>query len=574
MMKKIILFLMMLLSGLSWIQSTAANGKISSFITEDKTVFLDNCYFTACATHLMFWFHWTKTPAANGKWDGPVVGTQATGPWENLGTVNDYHRVAHIVTLEAMITQSQIEQFEQSINDAHYTASENFIPTNGPPTFISSSFAQIANPSNAPLNSKDLIFQSIKSITNDPVDIFSGEDFFSSTDFSLSSQGPKLNLSRHYRSFSTFTGMFGYGWRTDFDVNLTQDNSGNVIIFDGEGTGIYFMNNSGIYTPSPGNYSTIVKNADNTFSVTDKNGKATHYDINGRLSSVKDRHGNMLTFVYNPAVPGGTYIQDASGRQIVLNVDLNGHIISATDPAGKNFQYGYDINGNLVSVTDPSGAITKYIYDDNHKVVQFINANGHNTYYQYDTEGRATMNWRDDNVNKVTLDYQANNTTVVTDSLGKKTTYVFNGTGLEISHTDPLGAVTQQTWDVFMNRTSITDAKNNVTKFDYDYYGNLIQITDPLGKQTNMTYTPDFNLISTKTDALGQVIKFDYDVNGNPNTITDALGNKQTFVYDQHGNVISATDSRGNMTHFTYDALGHVIQKTNALGNSTNFTYK
>ena len=48
------------------------------------------------------------------------------------------------------------------------------------------------------------------------------------------------------------------------------------------------------------------------------------------------------------------------------------------------------------------------------------------------------MNYRDNNVNKVTLNYQANNTTVVTDSLGNNNTYVFNSYGLLISHTDPL----------------------------------------------------------------------------------------------------------------------------------------
>ena len=89
-----------------------------------------------------------------------------------------------------------------------------------------------------------------------------------------------------------------------------------MTIYDGEGTGIYFINHSGTYTPSPGNYSTLNKNTDSTFTLTDKNGNTTHYGLNGRLTSRTDRNGNTLTFVYNPAAPGDTYIQDASGRQI------------------------------------------------------------------------------------------------------------------------------------------------------------------------------------------------------------------------------------------------------------------
>ncbi|MGE5308394.1 MAG: DUF6531 domain-containing protein [Deltaproteobacteria bacterium] len=411
-------------------------------------------------------------------------------------------------------------------------------------------------------------------LTADPINIATGESYFSSKDFSLGTRGPRLDLFRKYRSFSTETGMFGYGWRTDVDVNLIVDRNGNLTIYDWEGTAVYFTNNSGTYTPSPGNHSTIIKNADNTFTLTDKAGIVTHYDGSGRLSSRTDRNGNTLTFVYNPSLAGGTYIQDASGRQIKLNLDTKGRVSSAVDPAGNTYQYGYDKSGNLISVTDPEGKVTKYSYDSNHKIIQLANANGHNTYYQYDASGRATMNWQDNNVNKIALSFQANNTTVVTDSLGNNNTYVFNSVGLLTSHTDPLGAATQQTWDVFLNRLSVTDARNNVTKFEYDIRGNPVLITDPLGNKTRMTYTPDFNLISSKTDALGNVTDFTYDNKGNLLTVTDALANKHSFVYDQFGDVIISTDSRGNSTHFNYDALGHMFQETDALGNNKVLTYK
>jgi len=456
------------------------------------------------------------------------------------------------------------------------TATPNTCPTGS--TCSLSTYACVYNcPFGAlscgPANSANLPLTDT-SLTPDPVNIATGETYFSSTDFSISAQGPVLALFRQYRSFLTFIGMFGYGWRTDFDVNLTQDGSGNVTIYDAQGTQLYFTNNNGTYTPSMGNYNTLIKNYDNSFTLTDKNGIMRDYDATGRLIFIIDRNDNVLSFVYNPSVPGGTYIQDASGRQIVLNIDSNGHVISATDPDGKAFQYGYDGNGNLVSVTDPTGAVTNYTYDSNHKITQFTNANGHNTYYQYDSQGRCVMNYRDSNVNKTTLNYGANNTTVVTDSLGKNNTYVFNSIGLQTSKTDPLGNVTQQTWDNNMNRTSLTDARNNVTNFEYDPEGNLIQITDPLGNETAMAYVDNFNLISSKTDPLGNITNFTYDKNGNLTSVTDALDNTHSFVFDQFGNVITAVDSRGNSNNFIYDIFGHLIQKTNAQGNSTNITYE
>ena len=106
------------------------------------------------------------------------------------------------------------------------------------------------------------LVSSLRSLTNtpmtkDPVDIFTGEVYFSSTDFSLSGRGPKLSLNRKFRSFSTNIGLFGYGWRTDFDINLTQDSSGDVTIYDADGAQIYFTNISGTYINSPGNFFTL-----------------------------------------------------------------------------------------------------------------------------------------------------------------------------------------------------------------------------------------------------------------------------------------------------------------------------
>jgi len=442
--------------------------------------------------------------------------------------------------------------------------------------YIAFNTSGVINPFNAPISSLTNLAPPcpFSSCTSDPINIATGEDYFSSTDFSLNGRGPKLELFRRYRSYSTNSGMFGYGWRTDFDANLTTDSSGDVIIYDRDGTGSYFMNYSGTYAPSPGNYSTIAHNPDNTYTITNKNGVVTHYDINGRLSSRTDRNGNALTFVYNPSVSGGTYIQDASGRQIKLYFNSNNLVTSAVDPAGKTYQYGYDVNGNLASITDPTGAVTNYTYDPNHKITQFTNSNGHNRYYQYDSQGRAYSTSQSNNVNRVTLDFQANNTTVVTDSLGNKDTYVFNNAGLLNSHTDPLGNVTQQTWDINMNLLSRTDALNNVTNYIYDGKGNLTQITDPQNNQTNMYYSTNFNLITSKSDALGNITNFTYDAAGNLTGIADAMGGNHTFAYDGYGNVITATDSLGNSTHFTYDAIGHVLRKTNALGNSTNYSYE
>ena len=142
------------------------------------------------------------------------------------------------------------------------------------------------------------------------------------TDFSLPGVGVDLRLERTYRSQMDFSGLFGYGWRSKYDINLMSDIDGNVTIFNKQGVAIYFYNlGSDIYIPAPGNHSSLVKNSDGTFTLTNKHGIITNYSLDGRLSIITDRNGNTLRFVFDPLTPGGTYIEDASGRKIILTLD-------------------------------------------------------------------------------------------------------------------------------------------------------------------------------------------------------------------------------------------------------------
>lgn len=409
--------------------------------------------------------------------------------------------------------------------------------------------------------------------------------------------GPEMSLFRQYSSFSAnntrglyFNGMFGNGWRTDYDANLMEDGSFNVTIVYASNRAEYYQNNSGTYTPSPGTYSTLVHNTDGSYTVTDKHGIKTHYISTGmgssyRVDSRTDRNGNSLTFVYAPTVANATYIEDAAHRKItfIFNSDNPPHITDAYDPTGKHFQYGYDTNGNLTSITDPTSTpsapvVTTYHYDSNNFIDLFTNSNSHERHYHYNSSGQADQTWQnqDENggyVNNVSLAY-SNQYTTVTDSLQHNEIYTFDSSGLLRKYQDRTGAIRQFNWDLNFNKTSETDAATNVTSYGYDGKGNLTQITDPYFNITSLSYTPDFNLISNWTDPLQHGLNFSYDARGNLTGILDSMGDKHSFVYDQYGNRVQAMDSRGNVTNFTFDALGHILQETDALGDVISLTYE
>jgi len=291
------------------------------------------------------------------------------------------------------------------------------------------------------------------SMTKDPINIATGEMINHADDISIKGRGLALHVGRTYRSQSDVNGLFGHGWRSAYDINLTEDVDGNVTVFNEEGVAIYFyFLSDSSYLASLGNQSSLTKNSDGTFTLINKHGMITQFGANGRLSSIIDRNGNILTFVFDPANPNGTYLEDAGGRRVTLTLDANQRVINTVDPAGRVFTYDYDTSGDLVTITDSDGQTVNYHYDTNHNITQMSNPNMHDTYFAYDAQDRAIMNWQDGDVNKVTLDFVDATTTMVTDSLGNTTTNVFNDYGLEIFFTDALGITRTTTWDDQLNR--------------------------------------------------------------------------------------------------------------------------
>ncbi|OGX10542.1 MAG: hypothetical protein A2Y05_01365 [Omnitrophica WOR_2 bacterium GWA2_53_43] len=526
------------------------------------------------AVYMEYYLLWSRTPQnpvgdPQGYWTGFVFRAAGNGPATIIAT-GGYSGGSHIKTLiYCVVPEPFIAAARAQVLAEQWRAFGDFRFPNGTTQRIFSSYAQLPPPTPDEILAKpQLIALENMNLTPDPINAATGEMFVLAEDFAVKGRGPVLELSRTYRSQTEFSGLFGYGWRSAYDVNLTEDTNGNVIIFDKDGVGRYFEpDTGGGYTASPGNHDTLVKNPDGTFTVTDKHGTVANYNQDERMSTMADRNGNTLTFVFDPA--GDTYIEDAGGRRITLTIDSNGRVQSARDPAGHVVQYTYDGNGNLTTITDAAGNITRYLYDANHNITEMTNVNGHKTYFAYDSEDRAVMNWQDGDVNKVTLSFDSDTQTTVTDALGHATVYGLNGYGLATSVTDPLGNTTTTAWDDNLNRTATTDARGNTTSFEYDSKGNLIKMTDALGHETGFSYTQGFSLLDSVADALGNITNYAYDVKGNLLSLTDGLGHTTQMAYDTHGNMTSTTDALGHTGLFEYDVFGQLVKTTDPLSSAT-----
>jgi RHS repeat-associated protein len=409
----------------------------------------------------------------------------------------------------------------------------------------------------------------------EPINVATGNMSTSQTDILIPAKEIPLELSRTYNSQDDFNGQFGYGWRSNFDITLTEYPDCSVVEEDEGGVYTIYTKNlmDGSYTPSAGKYSVLTKNSDLSYTIVRKHGRILTFDVQGRLIKIQERNGNTVNILrnYNGKI---TEVDDASGRKLLFTLDSLGRTTQITDPSNRIWAYAYDANGNLSQVTDPLNNVTTYQYDSNHKLVQKTDANNHALYFVYDSFGRAYHSWQDGNVNEVTLSFDpTNQATTVTDSRNNATKYEYNTYGLVTKITDAQNNIQTAVWDANLNKTSSTDQNAHTTNYTYDSRGNLLTTTDPLNNITTFTYEPVFDFIQTTTDAQGNVTTRSYDTKGNLITRTDPLGDTTTNTYDAFGELVTSTNPKNCTTNFTYDTYGNLATTIDALNNTTTFSY-
>lgn len=363
---------------------------------------------------------------------------------------------------------------------------------------------------------------------------------------------------------------------------------------------------SGLYnTHIPfGDKTTLIKNADNSFTRTYSDKTTEYYNLAGYMVSVSDKNGNVTTLTRD-SNNKLTNIIDAAGRTYSITYNTNNFISQILLPNGKVINYTYNYIG-LQNVTYPDQSFKTYEYfvgqlsgvkDENQKYI---------AKYTYDSNLHVATSSVDGNIDKLTYSTTDPNHTTVTDALGNSTTYTIDkstGKSIPLSISGSgcsecgTGNVTY-TYDSKANVISSTDANGNITTYTYDAKGNMLTKTEASGtslqRTTTYTYDTQWNVPLTVTDPMGNTTTFEYDNKGNLVAITDADNNETDLtrnqqgliteiswpdestidiIYDQYGNVATVTDEVGNTSSYSYDIMGNVLSRTDGQGNATNYTY-
>ncbi len=369
----------------------------------------------------------------------------------------------------------------------------------------------------------------------------------------------------------------------------------------------------GYVADDPAYHSQVFHNTDGTFTVRLKNQTEFIFSSEFKLTKVKDKVGNVMTYAYDGSGKIAN-IADGKGHQLTVNYGSNDLISSISDWSGRAVSYTYDAEGNLLTVKDPNNNTTSYAYDTNFKLTKVTDRNSQaivtNTYTdeaklttQKDTTN-TTNTYTYDKVNRKITSTDNNGRTQVTtydnkarvlevkDPLNFTLKYTYGSEYSPLTATDKNGNKITNTYDAKGNLASIIypdnkkvtftyDSKNRLTKevderyttpkttnYTYDALGNLTQV-DEAGRITRFTYDTTGEMLSS-TDPLSRLIKWTRDNFGNKLTEIDPLNNTTTFAYDTIAQLTTLKDAELKQITYTYDANGNVLTTKDAIGITTN----
>jgi len=279
------------------------------------------------------------------------------------------------------------------------------------------------------------------------------------------------------------------------------------------------------------------------------------YDDFDRLTTVTDRYGKKLLYVY----------------------DANGNRKSLQDPDGLVTRYDYDGLNRLTAVTLPGAGVTNYDFYRDSRLKQVTYPNGTMAANTYDAATRvATITNRQSAtvISSYAYQYDKNGNRTqqieVNGGAPETTTYQFDDADrlAQVSYPDKTVAYT---YDAEGNRTAekVSDAQNTLLAdktSTFDVRNRLLSTTDALNAPAGVTYTYDANgnriarlQGTTTTDLI-------YDVR---DELTEVRSNStllESYAYDYRGMRVRKAGS-GALLRYVYDDKSVLLQ-TDDFGNT------
>ena len=456
-----------------------------------------------------------------------------------------------------------------------------------------------------------------------PINLTTGDVWISKNDYSVPGLAGGLSISRTWNSLWNHSnppfeaGMFGRGWTSDLEGRLQVFNSTHIIYWRGSGNTWIFEAPVGctscaynLISPANQQASLQYDSATTLYTLFFKNGTTKVFSNSGRLLEAIDRNGNQTTVSYDSSDRIAT-VSAPGGQWILFTYDDSQYVnlaTSAQDAVGTVATFSY-IDSNLTQVVYADGSQINYAYDDDDNIISVSDSEGKVLEtHTYDTNGRGLSSSRANSVDLITIQYPSDSSTILTDSTGNTTTYLYStisnktyltavqgpgcsscggsndlsftldGAGNRLSRTDANGNTTAYTYDSTGNVLTRTNAAG-IWTYTYNSFGEVLSAEDPQGNTTTYLYDANGNLLSVTEPSPddgstpGPETQFLYDSEGELIKVTDPLRNSTTITYFPAGLISTIKNAQRKLTSFSYDERGNRTSITDAIGQTTSFVY-
>ncbi len=414
--------------------------------------------------------------------------------------------------------------------------------------------------------------------------------------------GGGVSFAVTHNSQSAHISELGQKWTHSYDLYMVSSTVGGVTkktVHWGDDLSYAFTQNvDGSYSAPTGIHDQLVKNGDNTYTLTKTNQVKYHYTTALYCDTITLPNGNALAIAYN----AGNYVTtvtDATGRVLTFAYDGSNRISTVTDPLSRVWTFAYNGSNDLTSISEPALGGTTYsasfTYNSGHDITDILSPGGRHNTFGYDAYHDLTWE-KDGALNQTSFTYTSEGTDV-TDPNGHVKTYTYT-TGRVSQVTDEAAQNRYFTYDSSNNKTQTTDERGynwgstfdsagNVltstnpysatTTFTYNSHNRPLTVTAPLGNQVVNTYDANDNLTDSKVKSSAGTVISDtscvYDSNGLLTSKTDSNSHITSYGYSSNGDLTSVTTPNSHVTSWTVNALGTRTGRTDALSRATTYAY-
>ncbi len=433
--------------------------------------------------------------------------------------------------------------------------------------------------------------------------------------------GYDLRVSRTYNSRSLFSGMFGFGWCSDFETNVKITPEGNLKLTEcGGGLEIvYTPRNFGkkdvektvatiinkmkadkknvqgdkyfktltdqmyedinIRSKYAQEYGITVPVKEGTTFLADgrevenfvlqkgfyvrtlQDGSSMRFNLQGKLTAMYDKNGNFLKIEYDKS--SIREVVDNGGRKLTFKYFPNGKVKTISGPGGTSAEYKFKNLDDLSFARNAWNNTYTFEYDDLHNLTKASYPDNTFIALTYDTKKDWVMTFTDRAKCNEKYGYESD----PKDPINHYWSTVAKTCGKEVvsNHRYEFWYTKRPDGRVFLQRV-LTKINNNETDIAYhETFGRPISIRRNNEKLTFSYY--DNGLVKTKTTpAFHMVFQYDNKISKVSQVTTDYMNDKgkkvstknTQFKYDGKGNLNFAQNSDGQKVQLTYDERGRI----------------